>query len=123
MNEYAKAIKILHELESGNTDLTYRDIIYRIAQTNPSVIVKSVSVEPSNIDWKAAFVKEFLIPNYQKIPCIKIIRYLFDNGLKEAKEYVEQFEGSIDYGSNKTCVLHETRKMFEDFKKNYPSIK
>jgi ribosomal protein L7/L12 len=91
MNHYEGAIEILQDL----TEADAIKMVFRIAKTNPSVIVKSRPILQKTCPW-VQDVKDLLqsVAEGQrgKINAIKAIRSLTGVGLKEAKDIVDSFD-------------------------------
>jgi len=84
MNTYANVIEILE----GVNDTMARKLVYRIAQNNPSAVVKAFEgLHGPLVDNE---IRKFAKEGNSKIKCIKLCRELTAEGLKEAKEHVER---------------------------------
>lgn len=92
MNTYAKAIEVLM-----NSDVDYREVVIKLAQTRPALFLAIVSPKPADRHappegWVVETVN-YLPDN--KIMAIKTVRGNTGMGLKDAKDVVDQVEHKL----------------------------
>ncbi|CAB4192179.1 hypothetical protein UFOVP1244_6 [uncultured Caudovirales phage] len=88
-NNYKSAIELL-----AKCDLDYRQIVYRIAWSNPKVLVNAIegSIPPIRESRKLEDEVVSLLQIGKKINAVKLWRDHTGDGLKESKDAVESIQ-------------------------------
>lgn len=89
-NHYKDAIELLKNLSPEKS----KEIIFEIAKSNPSAIVKAmpenVERKPHQIEWQCRELIHACV-NKRKINAIKALKTVAGLGLKEAKDIIDEF--------------------------------
>lgn len=102
-SDYRKAIRVIQDVRSGVlTPEMLEDIILRIAETHPDVLVKATkdsSIVASLSDAASAVVFTVLafLRQGEKIQAIKAYRSVTGVGLREAKDVIDKLQSQVTF--------------------------
>lgn len=95
ISDYQEAIRVIQDIfVSRITEDEVQDIVLKIAEQNPSALVKA---RKSLLGQKPSLRKVMIdfLKNSHKIQAIKAYREATGLGLKEAKDFVDELESKI----------------------------